>query len=138
LGHELIPDLNESRRRSQVRMQAGASKSAMSKFGRLVPPPSGVVSKAAVKRALPQIADLYRRVVVPVAVARELFYRAPSMLCSSMRSSRRYCTSVRLRAAALKDAFDGHQSARPEVFVTAHFSLVIVAAFLLKSTLSQL
>ncbi len=45
---------------SQVRMQAGASKSAMSKFGRLVPPPSGAVGTAAVKRALPQIADLYK------------------------------------------------------------------------------
>lgn len=40
-------------------MQAGnAGKSAMSKFGRLVPPPVG--SHAAVQRALPQIASLYR------------------------------------------------------------------------------
>ena len=50
-------------------MQAGASKSAMSKFGRLVPPPSGVVSKAAVKRALPQIADLYRSAATVLAPA---------------------------------------------------------------------
>lgn len=46
----------------KVRMQAGnAGKTAMSKFGRLVPPPVG--SRAAVQRALPQIASLYRGVI---------------------------------------------------------------------------
>ena len=62
-------------------MQAGASKSAMSKFGRLVPPPSGVIGKAAVKRALPQIADLYK--CASVAVHAQHPAQQPQALLSS-------------------------------------------------------